>query len=104
MNEIWGKKVPLNSVYGEAAVKLLSERIEENRKIVLREFLKGKDTDHYNSLLVGSRFTDDEQIQWVLESNVPESEFFKETDHYIQRVLLGALGTDYYYRYEKDWG
>ena len=102
MNSIWGKSFNYKR-YSQKAFDLALSKIDENRKIVKREFLKDEVLNHDRSLFVGRRFNNDEDILWVLQSNVNEKEFLSDSDFHLRRILAGALSADYYYTYEKEW-
>jgi hypothetical protein len=103
MNSIWGKKFQFTA-YSAKAIKLFNDKIKNSRLVVSQEFLNNQDLCRDRELYQGSRYSSNEQILWALESNVSETEFMQEPDHYLQRILLGALSADYYYKFEKDWG
>jgi hypothetical protein len=102
MQSIWGKRL-IHKEYSQKSFDLATNLISKNRIIAKREFLGNNCTCHIKNLHEGNRFKDDEQILWVLQSNVNEKDFVTQSDRYLQQVLLGALIADYWYKFEKEW-
>lgn len=104
MEGIWGKKTEYKK-YSDKGIKLFEDTISNVKKEFKKEYshVLSQDPRHVQ-LYDGVRFGCNDQLVWVLQSNVSEEDFLKDSKHYLFRVLLGACETDYYYRFEKDWG
>lgn len=102
MQKIWGKST--NAVeYDDNTIEILMSMIDDCRVEFEREF-KNAILDPKQELYMGTRYNTDDQILWVLRSNVSENDFINNPKHYIFRVLLGACSADHWYTFEKDWG
>jgi hypothetical protein len=102
MEGIWGKSFNYKP-YSDKALNLFTELITESRREFRKEYSRVLEDYHHYSLYDGQRYSDNEQVLWVLQSQVTEAEFTQLPKHYIFRVLLGACSADYYYRFEKEW-
>lgn len=96
---MWGYKINAKH-YSDKAIKQLNSLVDKRRKIFEQEY---SFSINNNNLYLGSRFNDNEKILWVLESKITEYEFMLTPEIFIDKVLLGAAESDYYYTTEKEW-
>ena len=103
MEGIWSKQFPYKK-YSNNTMSLFEGMVDNVRQEFKKEYshVLSQDPRHVE-LYDGMRFRSDDQLAWVLQSNVSEEDFLKDSKHYLFRVLLGACETDYYYTYEKEW-
>lgn len=101
MKSIWGKAIPKTYNYSENSIEKFKKSIDLARDSFKKQF--SSEIDHRNELELGRRFKSDDDILWVLESNVKEEDFILNTESILNNILLGAAETDYYYTYEKQW-
>lgn len=103
MKALWGKSTNPR-VYSQRTVDIFNKLMNDTREVFNKEFSSIlSEPAYHQELYRGRRFYDNDQILWVLTSNVDEVEFSSLPQHYIMRALLGACEADYYYTYEKQW-
>jgi hypothetical protein len=54
--------------------------------------------------LKGSRFTNDDHVMWVLESQTKEDEFIQDPVFHVCQALVESAKSDHWYAHVKDWG
>jgi lysyl-tRNA synthetase class II len=91
--------------YSKEALDLIAKELPQIKKTLstYSSDLRSRKYDHKLQLMLGSRFTNDETIIRALRSNVDEKDFIKNPKDYLKKVVLGAMETDYYYQFEKEY-
>lgn len=87
--------------YSAEKVKEIKELLKTLRPKVEAEFL-GLDYD--KELYAGHRFKDDEMIIWRMASAIKENDLPTDLTPVVREALLDAADSDFYYRFEKNWG
>lgn len=101
-DQLWGYHTRYVK-YSPKASDLFEQLIESCRTSFTNEYSHVFEDIHRYSLMKGSRYYDNSNIFWALQSQVSEVEFLSSPKESIIKLLLGACSSDYYYRYEKKW-
>lgn len=89
--------------YSKETLADIKKSLPKARKSFETKNKISKNLNQDKELYTGTKYDDDDNIIWALESSVKEDEFKKAKDAYLQDVLRYAAEGDYYYRFEKEY-
>ena len=102
-----GMQSPIPNPLTDEQKQIIIQKLPAARELMKKEF----DMDNFNmmhklGLMDGSRFYNDDDALWRIESITPERLAGKDptSEDIIYDALYDCADSDYWYMYEKDWG
>ena len=102
-----GMRSPIPNPLTDEQKQVIIQKLPAARELMKKEF----EMDNFNmmhelGLMDGTRFYNDEDVIWRIESITPERLAGRDptSEDIIYDALYDCADSDYWYMYEKDWG